>query len=341
MGNKLLTVAVPCYNSAAFMSKCIDSLLKCGPEVEILIVDDGSADDTLRIAREYEGKYPDTVRAIHQENKGHGGAVNTGLFHAQGAYFKVVDSDDWLDETAYGRLLLALKGFEESSSQAPDMIVCNYVYEKPALDHRKVIRYTDVFPQDRVFGWEETKPFGRGQYLLMHAVVYKTDILRASGLSLPEHTFYVDNLFVYVPMAKVQRMYYMDVDLYRYQIGIEGQSVQENIMIRRIDQQLLVNRIMIDAVDVTAVESAQLRLYLFHYLEIVTAVSSAMLVRANTKEATEKKTALWMYMQEKRPDVYQVVGCSFLGRCFRLRGIFGHLLITAGYRIAKSVFGFN
>ena len=95
---KLLTIAVPCYNSEAYMRKCIESLLVGGEDVEILIVDDGSTKDrTPQIADEYAEKYPTIVRTIHQENKGHGGAVNTGIANATGLYFKVVDSDDWVD----------------------------------------------------------------------------------------------------------------------------------------------------------------------------------------------------------------------------------------------------
>ena len=93
---KILSVVVPCYNSAAYMRRCIESLLPGGDDLEILVIDDGSTDDTLAIARDYERAYPGMVRAIHQENTGHGGAINTGLRHATGAYFKVVDSDDWI-----------------------------------------------------------------------------------------------------------------------------------------------------------------------------------------------------------------------------------------------------
>ena len=95
---KYISFAIPCFNSAAYMDRAVESILKGGEDVEILIVDDGSKDDTLKIARDYEEKYPTIVKAIHQENKGHGGAVNTGLAHATGLYFKVVDSDDWLNE---------------------------------------------------------------------------------------------------------------------------------------------------------------------------------------------------------------------------------------------------
>ena len=108
---KLLTFAVPCYNSAEYMRKCIESLLPGGDEVEILIVDDGSQkDNTLEIAREYETKYPGICRAIHQENGGHGEAVNTGLRNAAGIFFKVVDSDDWVDPEAYREVLAKSRG---------------------------------------------------------------------------------------------------------------------------------------------------------------------------------------------------------------------------------------
>ena len=96
---KLLSIAVPCYNSAAYMEHCIESLLKGGEEVEIIIVDDGSTkDNTAEIADRYAKQYPSIIKAVHQENGGHGEAVNTGLKNATGLYFKVVDSDDWVDE---------------------------------------------------------------------------------------------------------------------------------------------------------------------------------------------------------------------------------------------------
>ena len=126
---KLLTFAIPCYNSEAYMEKCIESLLPGGDDVEILIVDDGSKDDTLKIAKEYEEKYPTIVKAIHQENKGHGGAVNTGLAHATGLYFKVVDSDDWLNEEAFRKAIEVLKQCVRGPKTL-DLLICNYVYEK-------------------------------------------------------------------------------------------------------------------------------------------------------------------------------------------------------------------
>ena len=106
---KLLTFTIPCYNSQDYMRHCIESILPGGEDVEILIVDDGSKDDTAAIADEYAEKYPTIVKAIHQENGGHGEAVNAGIRNATGLYFKVVDSDDWVDAEAYQKILAFLK----------------------------------------------------------------------------------------------------------------------------------------------------------------------------------------------------------------------------------------
>ena len=147
---KLLSVAIPCYNSAAYMRKCIDSILVGGDRVEILIIDDGSQkDDTLAIAREYEERYPGICRAIHQENGGHGEAVNTGLKNAEGIYFKVVDSDDWLDRKVFLSVLDRLEEFTEKEKEL-DLFICNFVYDKVGLelmmghDYLLVNLYIDV-----------------------------------------------------------------------------------------------------------------------------------------------------------------------------------------------------
>ena len=122
---KLITFAVPCYNSAAYMDHCIKTLLEAGDEAEIILVDDGSTDDTPAIADRYAEQYPDVVRVIHQPNGGHGEGVNQGLAHATGLYYKVVDSDDWLDVPSLHKVMAQLRTFAENPV---DMVVCNYVY---------------------------------------------------------------------------------------------------------------------------------------------------------------------------------------------------------------------
>ena len=201
-------------HSAAYMDKCIESLLACGDDIEIIIVDDGSTkDDTPQKADAWQEAHPGIIRAIHQENGGHGAAVNTGLAAAEGLYFKVVDSDDWLDENAMRQVMAYLRSQLERD-HATDLVIGNYVYEKVHEGTRTVMGYFNVFPTEEEFGWKDVKHFRQSQYLLMHSAIYRTELLRDMGLVLPKHTFYVDNLFVYVPLPHVKTLYYRDVDMY-------------------------------------------------------------------------------------------------------------------------------
>ena len=212
---KLLSVAIPCYNSEAYMRNCIHSLLAGGEEVEIIIVDDGSKDGTAAIADEYADKYPTIVMAVHQENGGLCEAVNAGLRNATGLYFKVVDSDDWVSISAYKEILKTLEKLAGAKPMV-DMLISNFVYEKQGARRKKVMRYKKYLPQGKIFTWEEISKMPVGKYILMHSVIYRTKLLRECGLELPKHTFYVDNIYVYKPLPHVRTMYYMDVDFYRY-----------------------------------------------------------------------------------------------------------------------------
>ena len=119
------------------MDHCISSILegsKCASDIEIIIVNDGSKDETGAKADEWEARYPGIVRVVHQENGGHGMAVRAGLREARGTYYKVVDSDDWLDADALATMLQLLRGFEERDLRV-DLFISNYVYEKVHEGH--------------------------------------------------------------------------------------------------------------------------------------------------------------------------------------------------------------
>ena len=337
---KLLSVAIPCYNSEAYMSKCINSLLIGGEEVEIIIVDDGSSDRTAEIADDYAEKYPTIVKAIHQENGGHGQAVNTGIKNATGLYFKVVDSDDWVDEEALYKILDVLKTFENEEKQV-DMLLANYVYEKEGMEHKKVIEYKNVLPQEEIFGWNDVKHFHLGQYILMHSVIYRTDFLKLCQLRLPKHTFYVDNIYVYYPLPHVRKMYYMDVDFYRYYIGREDQSVNEKVMISRVDQQIFVTKTMIDMYQLKDIGSKKLRQYMLNYLAIMMTVSSILCIRSKNKENLEKKKELWQYLKKKDMRSFIRIRYGILGQTMNIPGKSGRKISSLVYIVARRLIGFN
>ncbi len=337
---KLLSLVIPCYNSQDYMERCIHTLLAGGTDIEILIIDDGSTDSTGKIADYYASEYPNIIRAIHQLNGGHGEAINTGVRNAEGIYFKVVDSDDWVDIPSYRKILDVLKNLLERHCIA-DMLISNFVYDKEGAKHKKTMHYQNVLPEKRIFTWDETGRFKIGQYLLMHSIIYRTEILKGSGLKLPAHTFYVDNLFASVPLKYVQNMYYINVDFYHYYIGRKDQSVNETIMIKRIDQQIRVNQLMLDSLSLDTVYEKRLIKYLLHYLEIVTAVSNVMLLRSGTMPNLKKKKKLWRYIKEKDRTVYNRIRWGVLGVFLNLPGLPGRKIPVIIYQIARKMIGFN
>ena len=337
---KLLTVAIPCYNSQDYMEKCINSLLAGGEEVEILIINDGSHDRTAEIADEYAEKYPGIVRAIHQENGGHGEAVNAGIRNASGLYYKVVDSDDWVGRDEFLKVLQTIEGLVKGS-QVVDLLISNFIYDKQGSSHKKVMQYRHYLPANKVFGWNEVKRMPKWKYFLMHSLIYRTQLLRDCGMELPKHTFYVDNIFAFEPFPYVKSMYYLDVNLYHYFIGREDQSVNEQVMIRRIDQQLKVNKRMVDIYHECKFPNNRVKAYMFNYLDIITAVSSTMLIRSGTEEALEKKKELKEYIKNEDKKLYKKLRYGFLGMLENLPGRGGRKLYIRVYKLCQKLYGFN
>lgn len=341
---KLLSIAIPCYNSENYMRKCIESLLVGGEDVEIIIVDDGSTKDrTAEIADEYAAMYPTIVKAIHKENGGHGSAVNAGIAAASGLYFKVVDSDDWVKESSYKKVLETLRELTGGATTL-DMLLCNYVYDKEGEKKKKVMHYRHILPVGELFTWEDCHRFFKGHYILMHSVIYRTKLLRECRVQLPEHTFYVDNIYAFEPMPYVKTMYYLDENFYRYYIGREDQSVNEAIMISRIDQQIKVNKIMVDYYVEHQAEikkNKRLNQYMKNYLEIVTTVSSVLALRSETEENLEKKKELWKYIKTSDKSLYNWMRRGILGNVMNLPGKPGRKVSVNAYRIAQKIFKFN
>ena len=160
---KVLTVLVPTYNVEKYLRRCLDSLLlpEVLEEIEVLVVNDGSKDGSADIARAYEKKYPQTVVFVDKENGGHGSTINVGIEKAQGTYFKVLDSDDWVNEQAYRQVLDTLRRFVYGKDTL-DMLITNFVYEKQGARHKKVMSYKLALPKDELFSWNDVKVFVAG-----------------------------------------------------------------------------------------------------------------------------------------------------------------------------------
>lgn len=338
---KLLTIIIPCYNSQDYMNKAIQSCLGIDERIEIIIVNDGSSDNTSEIAHKFEKEYPEIVVAIDQENKGHGGAVNTGLKNATGTYVRVLDSDDSFNKSSLKRLLRAIEQFSRDDEYA-DVIITNFVYDKVDKTKKKIMSYTNMFRENEILSWNDVKKCKLGQYILMHSCTFKkTVICDKAKLNLPEHTFYVDNLYVYVTMHHVRSLYYINTNLYKYFIGREDQSVNEEVMLKRINQQIKVNKMMIEEYDPTLIINKNQEDLIIGYLSTILMVSSVLLNKIDNNDARYYKKALWQYLKTNNLYAYKKVRNSAKGILSNLNSKAGIMIINIGYKIAKLLYGFN
>lgn len=339
---KTLTFVVPAYNMTEYLERCVMSLIaaKRNDDIEVLIVDDGSSDGTLEMAQKFEARYPGIVRAIHQENKGHGGAVNTGIAAASGMYVKVVDADDWVGPESLEQVMAVLR--EEADSTEPiDMLVTNYVYDKVGKRNKHVVNFRHAMKAGERLAWNDLGHFGLAEYILMHALTYRTAVVRESGMQLPEHTFYVDFIYAYQPFPWVKTMKYLDTPFYHYFIGRDGQSVQTDVMIRRVGQLRLVNQCMVRATPERGTVPDGLYRYMIHFLAIESSVASVFMILSRDPENYEKKKDMWDDIKAYSPTIYKDVRKKAMSRALNLRGSIGRFVIRKGYFVAEHVVGFN
>lgn len=338
---KYLSFVIPCYNSSKYMKKCINSIIPLGEDVEILIIDDGSTkDNTLEIAKYYEKKYPTICRAIHKKNGGHGDVLNYGIKYSKGLFMKVVDSDDWIDTKA-GKILLKNIIMQEKKGSNVDLFVTNYIYDKVGVKHKKRISFGICMPKNKVINWSQTFIFPPGTYFLMHSLTYRVSVLRKSKLVLPKHTFYVDNIYAYKPLPYVKKLMYINIDLYHYFIGRNDQSVNEKVMLGRLDQQYRVTKFMLYKVNLDKVKSIKLKFYMVNYMSIIITVTSILSILSKDEYWLKEKDKMWKELMKKNKKLYMELMFSFLGLFVNLPGKPGRKIVEKGYKLAKSLYGFN
>lgn len=332
---KDISFVVPCYNSEAYMKKCIDSLLIGKNQIEIIIIDDGSTDKTGQIADNYQKKYPKTVKVIHQKNGGHGEGINAGLKHASGKYFKVVDSDDWLDEEAYKKLLKEIKNIDT------DLIVCNYVYTYTDGRKNQIISFDNVYDENKVLTWNDIHRFKMTQYPSLHSMMYKKSVLDKSNIDLPKHVFYEDNLFIYLPLVNTETIYYLKLNLYQYYIGRSDQSVQASQMIKRSHHQVLVSKRVCTAYDLTKINNKKLRKLMRRECIFLMTIAVVFSRLAYSSEGEKQYKQLWQELKKENPKLYHSIRYTTIATFVSFPTRLGRSLSLFGYRLAHKLVKFN
>lgn len=239
---KILSLIVPAYNSEAFLEKCVSSFL--APEVldalDIILVDDGSTDSTAAVAQNLCRRFPGSVRLIRQENRGHGGALNTGCAAAEGKYLKVIDADDWVETENLPRFVEALR-----NCGSDVVLTHHYTRDIGTGENKKWQTYPPEF--GREYTLEEIMPLWKdfGRSLTFHGITYRTEFYRQYGISLSEHVFYEDHEYATFPCCHARSVLPMDLFLYDYRVGDVQQSVSEENQLRRLSHiETVLNRMI-------------------------------------------------------------------------------------------------
>ncbi len=338
---KLLTCVVPCYNSAGWMERAVDSLLAGGEEMEILIVDDGSTDRTRAVADRLAAEHPTIVKAHHQANAGHGSALNYGIANAEGVYFKVVDSDDRMVKENIPGLMDVLREHADEDSQV-DMIFHDYVYDHPEEENTFTITYAGKMKPDTAGTWEETRPFHIWNQFMIHSLIYSVQFLRENHVVMPEHTFYEDNIYIYQPLGKTRKILYHHAPLYGYCVGRVDQSIDEKNMLKRLDQATNIAKMMITSYSMEELNRMpkHLREYLINNACGQLFTTCALQFIENTERSHGMNRELWQTIRDFDPALYRRLRRNPLGRVTCLPGRAGEKFLVFLYRMGRKMIKF-
>ena len=227
--NKLISIIIPTYNMQSYLRHCLDSLIVSDQQMEfleVIVVNDGSNDQSTVIAHEYANKYPNSFHVIDKENGNYGSCINVGLEIATGKYVKVLDADDSFDTTNFDDYLRFLNGVDV------DMIITPYVIVDEIGNEKHYVSY--YLPVNSILTWQQLTPAFKKKSLQMHAVTYKRQNLIDINYRQTEGISYTDQEWIFTPLTAVDSAVAYPKVIYKYLVGRAGQTISQETFKRNI-----------------------------------------------------------------------------------------------------------
>lgn len=306
MSEKLITVTVPSYNAKDYLDRCLTSFITDSPDInqriEVLIVNDGSTDETAQVAGAYVEKYPEMFRLINKENGGHGSGINTGIANATGKYFKIVDADDWVNDEEWKSFVQMLE------TQDTDIIASDYLCIQDetydVLKEKLATSDKDAYGSVRRMSRGEIK-----DVIKMHSMTIKSSILQNNGIQIDEGCFYVDAEYITYPIPYVETVYYDKRFVYMYRLGRDGQSMDVRSMQKNQGQHRYVMEQMLKTyLKMPLANKQQHRAYIEKCIaQMVESHYQIYLSLDNVKEAKQGAKQMDHMLKHKYSGVYQAV----------------------------------
>ena len=299
---KLLSFIIPAYNSSAFLETCISSMLHPAllGLLEIIVVNDGSLDDTASVAERFVQQYPDTVRLINQQNKGHGGALNTGCAVAQGKYLKVIDADDWVETASLPDFLAFLQ-----CCSSDVVLTHHYTRDISTGEVRHWKSYPEAFNEVYTLEQIMLQPQNFDRSLTFHGITYRTEFYQAQNICLSEKVFYEDHEFATFACCRAKSVTAVDLFIYHYRIGDVQQSVSDANQLKRLSHmETVLNRFLKEYRSLPDTDGGRSYFEMKAQGVLLSYITTVMLVEPDRKKGRQLGQAMMEQFQQQLPGAY-------------------------------------
>lgn len=297
---KVLSVSIAAYNVEKFLRQALDSLVipEIMDELEVIVVSDGSTDQTVAIAREYCDKYPDTFVLIDKENEGYGSTINAAIKVARGKYYRLLDGDDWFDSEGLKVLITQLRDAEE------DMIITKFKRVFESDGHEEERDQTTLLRKD-IGTFEDVDTT---EWFTMHGTTFRTAIWKEHDITITEHCFYTDQEYDLLPLRWVNTIRRIPVMLYCYRIGRSEQSVSpQGLEKHYLEEEKVLHKLYQLYAQVDEKKTARDK-YIFNYLALRTQFHIGIyLIISNTETHKQQMITFIEKLKKERPLIYEQV----------------------------------